>query len=168
MSYKKKIQLVKHLDEFSSLSELAVKCGYRIHTEVLEYNIIEANRYLSKYLKVPIATELFQIERLRFLDDIPCTIETSYIPCHRVIGIKKINFEDQSLYEILEQRYDIRVKKAEEELLLIDPGITTQNLLNLSNDDKVLMIRGITFDDTEQIIEYSENISLTDLYIFKG
>lgn len=59
MSYRKKIQLVKDLDKFSSLSELAVKSGYYINAKVLKFNIIEANRYFNKYLNVPIASKLF-------------------------------------------------------------------------------------------------------------
>ena len=165
---KKHLHIVRCLESFLSLTKLVNEIGSEIKTQILEQKVIESNRIVSHYLKLPIASKVFYVSRLRIIDGEPSTIETSYIPYDLVEGIENADLTNKSLYQFLEDKYNIKINKAKEELIIIKPSKQEKELLKLNDEEKVLMIKGINMDFEDKIVEYSENVAVYDLYIFKG
>ena len=165
---KKKVSLVRRIDKYSSTSLNLREEGYDFYIQVIQSGIIEANRSLSTILNVPIASLIFMIKRLRIVEGIPKTIETSYIPYELVKGIENIDFAVNSLYRTLIEKFSLSINESSEEIMLVSPSEEESKLLMTPQNSDVLMLKGITTDDYKRNIEYYETIAVTDFFIFRS
>jgi len=84
---------------FQDMTEL----GYKPHSRVLKQELITASPKITKLLDLPPVSEVVELTRLRFVDDEPIALVTTYIPyklCPKVISA---DFSNQSLYSFLEK-----------------------------------------------------------------
>lgn len=160
--------LIRWLDHYESVTDMVKNNGSTLQTKVITKEIIETNRYLSKYLEMPLATKIFHLVRLRIIDGIPATIESSWLPMNLVQGIEQEDLESTSFYEVLEKRYGIAMKERDEELMIVRATSFEGAYLPIHTEDSLLMIKGIVKNQEDVIFEYFENTALPNLYIFKG
>lgn len=160
--------LTRWLDHYDSVTDMVKHNGSTLRTKVITKEIIETNRYLSKYLEMPLATKIFHLVRLRIIDGIPATIESSWLPMNLIQGIEQEELEDCAFYEVLEKRYGIQMKERNEELMIVRATPFESAYLPVHTEDSLLMIKGIVKNQEDTIFEYFENTALPDLYIFKG
>jgi GntR family transcriptional regulator len=57
-----------------------VERGLNPVTRVLHQNVVRANEKVARFLNIPPETEVIDIERLRFINDEPIQLVTTYIP----------------------------------------------------------------------------------------
>ena len=77
---------------------------------------MECNKQVSQRLHLPLGHKIFELIRLRLVDDDPILIEAVYIDCVRYSGIERIDFEKESLYNCLEKKFGTIVRKGQEQL----------------------------------------------------
>ena len=63
------VYVLKELDKYVSLTEYLQSQGHQIRYVVLQQDIIEANRWISKKLQIPLASKVFSFKKLRIVDD---------------------------------------------------------------------------------------------------
>jgi GntR family transcriptional regulator len=108
----------------------------------------------------------YRIVRLRFFEDQPFSLETSYIPCTVAPGIIDHEIGSGSLAEILEIQYGIRIGKATEYLY---PKISDEyqsQLLGIENHSPVFQTERITESTNNSLIEYRISIIRGDMVKF--
>ncbi len=164
----KQIYILRELDKFASVTEALRAKGYRQENIVLEKKIIEANYLISKRLEVPLATKLFYLSRLRVVEGKPCSVEKTYIDYERVKGLEKVDFNNESFYELLELKTGIRIIKSKEEILLVEANEQERALLELAPGAEILLIRGTSYKDQGKPVEYFELSSETSFYRFRS
>lgn len=162
------IFLNRELNTFESMTELLIKKGVAFENVILKQEVIEANYYISKQLNVPLATKIFYLERVRVIEGNPLSIEKIYI-CHdRVKGIEQEEIGSSSFYGLLERKYGYKVKKSQEEILIVEANEQECELLELEKGEEVVLIKGNTFLDENARFEYFELASLPSLYRFRS
>lgn len=152
----------RNLNNMDSLSKLAESLGKKIRNKVLSVEIIESNKQITKNLKVPLGTKVVQLIRLRYLDEVPLSIETSILEYDRFPGIEKIDWHNQSLYNVLETKYHADIKKGKEQLGLTFATSEEAKYLKIENEDPIFFISGVTLDSEEKPIEYFRSVIRPD------
>ena len=88
----------------------------------------------GRSLEVPEAAEVVEIERVRTADGEPVALERVYLPLARYPGVDEADLAASSLFELLDERYGVRLREAgqrvvavaiepeEAELLGVEPG----------------------------------------------
>lgn len=66
--------------------------GFTQSIRVLNLEIIESNRYISRMLEIPLASQILHLRRLRVINGKPRTIERTYICYEKVRGIEQSDF----------------------------------------------------------------------------
>lgn len=160
--------IIRYMNHYDSITEIAKQNDSNLKTVVLKKEIMETNRYLSKYLEVALATKIFHLIRLRILDGVEATIERSWIPYPYVKGIENLDFEQISLYQTIEELYGIKMKERNEELRIVRANEIERDVLHVPLESDVLLLKGCVKDQNERVFEYFENTALPDLYVFKG
>ncbi len=115
-------------------------------TRVLKVEVIEASRQLASDLACLPGDELVYIERLRIGDGEPMVLDTAHLPAELFPGLEGIDFENRSLYEVLEGDYGRTVAEARETL---EPVILTPRecgLLGVPAHTTALLTRRVTTD----------------------
>lgn len=163
----KSISITRQLETYPSTADALRDHKLTYEIQVIQQDVIETNRYLSKKFELPLATPLFLLKRLRIVEGQPKTIETSYIPYHFVPDIEKKSLKDVSFYDFLKEHYQISIMKSEEEILLVHASEEEKDMLHPMKD-KILLLKGRTYDEELRTIEYFENAAVPDFYVFRS
>ena len=169
MESKSDVFVLKELEHFSSVTDAikAQKLSYEYR--VLECEVIEANRRISKQLDIAIASKVFCLQKVRYVEGKPRSIEKTYIDYALVEGIEHHDFENESFYVVLREQYGLSTNKSEEEILIVDATEEEAKLLELDEDNEVLLIKGKSYIDSKvSPLEYFELVSLPSFYRFRS
>jgi GntR family transcriptional regulator len=127
--------------------------GLEPSSRVLEQTVIAATGDLSVKLRVAHGNALMRLRRLRLADGIPMALEESAIPLHLFPGLDRINLADQSLYQILREKYGVRMGWADEIIEALPATREESELLNIQKRASVLSISRIIMTTEETPIE---------------
>ena len=160
--------VLRDLDSLKPISGILNEQGKKLENKVLDQKIIESNYYISKQLNVPLATKIFYLEKIRSVDEIPASIDKTYIPFEEVKGLEMMDFNNASLYSLLKSEKGIHKLKSDEEILLVQANDFECEILNLKKGDDILLTKGTTTKKNGRILEYFEISSLPEFYRFRS
>ena len=167
---KDNIYVLRDIDCFMSVTKAIEEQGLCLENRIIEQQIIESNYYLSKQLNVPLATKLFYLCRVRYVEGIAKSIEKTYIQSSKVPGLENINLKNKSFYGILLKEYGIQILETNEELLLVEAKREEKRLLGLEGKCEILLNRGNSYiiKNDHEPFEYFEISSLPDFYRYRS
>ena len=151
-----------------SFTDLGRSVGAETHTRVLASGLVKASADQARQLGVRTGARLFTLERLRFIDDFPMAITTSWIPLSLVSGIEKRDFARDSLYDVLRDRFDIRASRAGFE---VEARVATgddASLLDVPEGSALLVAMQTTEDQQGRVFELSSMVYRADSYHFRA
>jgi len=161
-------KLERYLQDLTSFSDFVMQKGRRIDNRLISSQTLAATPRMAERLKIPAGSEVFELVRLRIVDDTPVSLETAYLPCARFEGIQKYNFERLSLYGVLERKYGVVPDSGSEEISLTFADATEAELLQVSEGEALFYLKGITWDEHGDPIEWIKSVSRTDKLSFAG
>ncbi len=80
--------------------------------ELVKSDIVTCSVKQANDLKINTTDMLFFLDRVYFADDFPVNRTQTYLPYKLVPGIEKFDFANCSLYEVLENHYNIKITRA--------------------------------------------------------
>lgn len=128
-----------------------------IQSETVDTNLTPA---LQAYNGAPCVT----LERLRLGDDEPICHQVTTILSERCPGIEQLDFESQSLYEVLVTRYHLTIQRIDHVVRAIAADEYRAELLGVDEGTPLLFVGTTTYLDDEKIIEYSASYYRADRY----
>lgn len=140
--------------------------GFEPSSEVLFANLINAPENIAARLNVPFGEELARIERLRFADGEPMTIEESYLVHRLCPGVLRHDYSQNSLRNILQEEYNIYLVRGEQIIRAIQatPELTEQ--LQLPDEHRaILYIERVSYSQADQAIEFLRLYHRGDRYM---
>jgi len=158
----------RKLNCFETMSELAKKNDLKLESSILKSEVLEANRYLSRLMEIPLTTKVYHIMRLKVMNELPVAVESSYFVYGNVEGIEQYDLKNCSLYEILNKEFNCKMKERKEEFRIVRATEIERDHLRVPLESSLLMIKGCVRDVKGMVVEYFENTVLPDLYVFKG
>jgi len=162
------VQMLIKLDGFSTEMQ---KLGHRVHSQFLEATEIDSYKefrlaFLGLHEKK--GDSLVRIKRLRFLDNTPFAIETSYLSGRIGRDLLNRRFDRSfSIYRFLEQECRLDLAKAEHMIEPLLADAVTAKLLRIKPGRPVLSLSGTTYSSEGLPVEYLEGIYLGDKYKLK-
>ncbi len=143
------IFVTRELDKIKSVTEELEEKGYVYQYRILTHQVVEANKYVSGMLHIPLASKVFEYCKLRIVEGQPCDIEHEYIPYELVKGIEKADLEDRSLSVFLSDRYGLATEKSEESIMIVRATEEEAGLLDLPANAEVMLISGTCYDSAQ-------------------
>lgn len=125
-------------------------------TKLLSKETVEAYDILAYYLDLRVGDKVIKIERLRYVEEEPILVVTSYIPYDLCPGLLEEDLENNSLYEILENKYNINLTWGERSIEAIPADSQDAKLLRVKKGSPLLFLRSITYTENNKPIEYYE------------
>lgn len=146
------------LSEFYSFSDAVSAHGYKHTVKVPSVSIEKASAKQAKALNVEIGESIIVLTRLRFVNDVPFILETSYIPEKMAPGLDKLDFEKESLYKTLTNSYRIYVTKAREffEPVLINK--MESQLLRVDEGSPAILLERVAFSPNDEVVEFCRSV----------
>ena len=156
------------LFKFYSFGRDYASSGIETQTEVIQAFIENADEEICQKLSLSLNKEekVNNIIRIRKLDKIPLIVETSYTPCKLAPAMIEEDLEKLSIYDLLENKFNLKIVNAKEYL---DPNIAGpyySKLLGVKRNTPVFVTERITYTNDGIPIEYRVSIIRSDRFRF--
>lgn len=127
-----------------------------VHTRVLGFQIIKADKTLANNLNITEDDLAYKIERLRFIDNNPTILENTFIPYH-ILPNLQVDDLNNSLYEYITEYTSSTIDYAIKEIHAIVTDDQISQILDVSCDKPIFKIINKGFLKSGVQYEYSEN-----------
>lgn len=161
-------KIVRNLQNLRSLSEEVINNDKTLTSKVLDFRIIESNKETTKSLHLPLGSRVYVMSRLRFIDDEPFTIETSFMNYDRFFNLNSHDFSKESLYAVLKESYGVEVVKGEETIGITYATDYEAQLLNIKPGTALFYVTGVVYDGANEPVEYFKSIVRADKMKFSS
>jgi GntR family transcriptional regulator len=151
-----------------SFSEMAASKGLTPRSRVTAQAVRPATIDEADTLGLAPGADLFELERLRLMDDVPILIDHTRIPLSLAPGLDRVDYEGVSLYSLLEDRYGIRPTTARFSVEAIAADRREAKSLGLQPGQPLLCCQQLTEDQTGRLIELCRMLYRGDRYRFRA
>ena len=114
-------------------------------SKILKKEFTLASGKISQALSIPDGSPVLFINRLRFIDDVPFLISRTYLAITRISKeFQEEDFENQSLYALLEEKYGYEISYSQRFLEATHASQGEAKLLTINPGDSIVLTRSIT------------------------
>ncbi|SFD40424.1 GntR family transcriptional regulator [Clostridium uliginosum] len=165
VAYKKKKHRFQKLQGFT---EVMNEKGFRVKSKILKFSLDFQSDSIKEKLNVKDKnTLIYKIERIRYIDDDPFALEIAYILKDMCSDLSEKLVEENSLYKLYRERYNHKIKRAEQVIQPIIINKSSAKLLNQEVNSLALKIDRVVYTDKEEIMEYTSSIFLSDKHEYE-
>ena len=131
-----------------------VERGLKPVTKVLHQNVSPATEKVARFLNIQPGEQVIDIQRLRFINEEPIQLVTTYIPFDICPALASVDLTNRSLYEYMEKEGDVFIAKGRRFIEAVLANETEATLLGIERGDPLLMLDSISFSESGQAVEY--------------
>lgn len=131
-----------------------VERGLNPVTRVLHQNVVPASEKVARFLDINPGDQVIDILRLRFINDEPIQMVTTYVPFEMCPALASVDLTNRSLYKFLETECGIFIAKGQRYVEAVLANETEAELLGIERGAPLLMLDSISFSDGDRPIEY--------------
>ncbi len=149
----------------TSFSEDMRQRGMRPGSRTLSFDTTLAGAYLGRCLHVSPSERILVAKRLRLADDETMAIETLHVPEAIVPGLTRKDFDENSFYDLLTQRYGIEIVGGTQ---AIEPTVTNEEeseALNVPLHSPAFLFERTSRAADGRIVEFVRSIYRGDRYV---
>ncbi|MFP3154628.1 GntR family transcriptional regulator [Lachnospiraceae bacterium ZAX-1] len=154
------------LAQFYSFTDTLKNDGIIIENAIVDYDVSLPSHELIKSIHCAPTEWFHKLTRLRSAKEYPLMLETTYLPKSRFSQIDIDWLQNHSLYQYLNQQYNMRVDGGFEAFYPIVPNTKERLLLHIPANQPCMAIERFTYEN-DAIIEYTKSIVRGDKYKFK-
>lgn len=142
------------------------KAGHKPRAKVLAAEARAPTPQLRSALHLPAREKIHYIERVRFAENDPIAIEHTSLPQRLCPDLLEQDLE-QSLWLLLEQRYGIRVARAEALIQAVHPTAEEAQVLAIATPVPAILLTRTVVDSTGRPIEFARDLYRADRASFR-
>jgi len=142
------------------------KKGLDYTTKILDFSQTKDQNAAAKMNLNPEA-ELFKLERLRLIENKPFLLENTYLAAENFSNLKKDEIENNSLFKLIKDKYNILLSNAEAEVEAVIFNSTIAEKMQVKEGMLGLYFEQFSKNENEEIIEYTSAYYRNDNYKFR-
>jgi GntR family transcriptional regulator len=141
--------------------------GLHPGSRLISKEIISGDHDLCERLAVPLAARILRVRRLRLTEGEPTSIEDTYLSLDRFPELEHFDFNSQSLYQFLEEEYQVKPGHAHRLLDLAYATAEEGQLLDIPPGSPLFLLRATVRSTSGDVIEYVKIRFMGDRYRFE-
>jgi GntR family transcriptional regulator, nutrient-sensing system regulator len=157
---------VAQLLELAGYTEEMRAHGLSPRTQILDTGYRAADQELALLLGIRPGGRVLRINRLRYADDEPMSVDASYLAARRFPSLRRKLVRDASLYETLASVYGVELAEAEETIETVLASPADARLLGVDVGLPLLLLSRRAFDTSGTPVEWSQSWYRGDRYKF--
>jgi GntR family transcriptional regulator len=123
-------------------------------TRVLHQQVVGATPNVARFLEIPPGSDVIDIQRLRFINDEPIQLVTTYIPYALFPPLATVDLTHRSLYEFLEHEGGVRLVRGRRYIEAVLANETEAELLSIERGSPLLMLDSVSYGESGLPVEY--------------
>jgi GntR family transcriptional regulator len=157
-------RIEKQQQEMRSFTEEIRSRGGVPRSAILSFKIGPADPEARHFFSISEQEQVYRIERVRYDRDVALALEIVRIPCYLCPKLDRFDLSRESLYDLLDSRYGLRLARCEEVISAAPPSRTEKTLLDLPRNVAVLIIERKTFTGNDTPVELARTAYRGDRY----
>lgn len=151
------------------ISEIVRQCGGEPGSRLLVFERHAADARVAERLGIKMGDPVIVMRRLRTVNRQPFCIETTHMADARVPGLVADDLLGQrSFYDLLEQRYGIRMHGGEGVISVTTASPQEADLLELGRDTSVLLFQAVSLDVNNRPMEFLHSVNHPRMVVFRS
>lgn len=165
--YQPAAQTAFTIGEIESFRESAIRNGHQPSTKVLLFTEFSVNEKQALYTGFPVGTDIYYIQRLHYLDDIPLILNHNYFLKEAVPGLTK-EIAENSIYEYLEHTLHMTIVNSKRIMTVEKMTQIDEKYLKMNAEDYNCMavVSSQTFNSNGIMFEYTQSRHRPDYFRF--
>jgi GntR family transcriptional regulator len=154
----------KNFRQVLSFTEEMASRGSKASSKLLRFEVVAADETVANALQIPVGTQVISLRRLRLADSVPMGIEWSRIPHSFCPDLLEAFQPKGSLYQVLAERYGIKVSVTDE---VAEAGVANAEqarLLQIPKRAPVLVFSRISYVESGKVVEFVTSVYRGDRY----
>lgn len=147
-------------------TESVLQLGRTPSTRVLQKDVVPAPQAVARRLGLTEGEDVFLVERLRYIDGIPCMVERAHFPYPVVRGIDQEDLKG-SIYQLLRTKYGLSIVDGSETVTAVNADRRLAKLLDIPLAAAVLATFRITQTSDKIPLEYTIQYARGDQCAFR-
>lgn len=155
------------IGEIESFRESSIRNGRRPVTKVLLFTEIVIDEKQSIYTGFPVGSEVFYIQRLHYMDDMPLILNHNYFLKEAVPGLTK-QIAETSIYQYLEQMLHMTIINSKRIMTVEKMTQIDEKYLKMNAEDYncVAVVSSQTYNSDGVMFEYTQSRHRPDYFRF--
>lgn len=117
--------------------------------KLIEQQVVEADKVRQRRLSVKENDKLLKVIRVYYADAEPVNYTITYLPMKIFPDIDKYDFQKESIYDVIENKYNVKIKKATRTLEAVSVFDDVSENLHMKKGDPVLLFRAVTYGEKD-------------------
>jgi GntR family transcriptional regulator len=131
-----------------------VERGLMPGTRVLHQSVIPVTEKIGRYLEIAPGSKVVVIQRLRFINNEPIQLVTTYIPEHFCPQLLNEDLSNRSLYDYMEKQCGLVLARACRFIESVSANEMEAKLLDIERGAPLLMLDSISYLEDGAPVEY--------------
>ena len=157
-------QVPWNFQQLRGFSEEMRRRGLVPSAKVLSLKRAAASAEVAHALHLAAGDPVFALRRLRFVNNEPVALVTSYLPAALFPDLDRQDLGKSSLYSVFEKVYKRKLNWAEEEIGAVIATREVARILDTTAGKALLFVRETTYDLRRIAIEHSHSLLRADRY----
>lgn len=130
--------------------------GHSVVSRVLSFDRRPAEPAVGAALGIGPGVQVYRLERLRFVDDLPVSIQITYLPALPLTGLDRFDFAHTSLYQVLKEAYAFPVLSIDQWISARTAAPPQASLLQVAPGSALLYVEKVSCTTARMAIEYGQ------------
>ena len=152
--------------ETYNFSEAVRAAGMEPGSVLIYARVAEVDEALAPRIELEPGSPVLEMRRVRTADGCPVSIETAYVNLALCPGIEGHDFSVESLYDVLDDEYGVRVAHGVEQISITRLEPEEAALLDVDAGLPVFFERAIEYDSDHTPVEYLKSVIIPSRFRF--
>lgn len=148
-TYVKSDDYKQDLFSITGCTEDIERMGMVASRKVIEQVVMTADKVRQRRLGLSENDEVLKIVRVYYADTEPLNYTITYLPLKLFPNLDKHDFQKESIYDVIENEYDVKIKKATRTLEAVLVHDDVSENLNMKKGNPILLFRAITYGEKD-------------------
>jgi len=150
-SFVAKPKAFQNLSRLQGFGEAMGPSGYETFSQVLSTRQVAASEAVGRRLNIPVGNPVYEIQRLRFLNREPISVDQSYFPVELGERLIREDLATRDVFVILENDFGLHLTHADVQIEAISADEFLARQLRIAESSPLLRIERLTYADEQPI-----------------
>lgn len=154
------------IEELFSVTDTIKNEGFTPGTRGLEIEREKIGKKLAHKMEIKKDQKILKVNRIRTADEKAVVYCIDYLNT-KIFPIKLDDDFSHSLFDLLENKYNLKIKYAVTEIIPVTANDFLREKLNVKKHSPILLLEQMHYDNQERLFLYSKNYFRSDQFQFK-
>ena len=143
-----------HIQELSGFFKDMLDLGHTPYSQILRQEVTPASSVVAERLALQVGAPVVQIDRLRFVEDEPLVLVTTYLPYQLCPQLVDADLAHRSLYEYLETVCGLTLARGRRTIEAVAADEYQAGLLRVKPGAPLILLNSVSYLEGDTPIEY--------------